>query len=109
MTWENVATAEVVLMVPFTTTFAVLYGVFWPWYRSAQGRAIFAKAVGMALLIDFAVLYMVLPDHVLPPKEYVAPFVYAVILASQIGLVASLLLSWHTRHGVPPTDEERTL
>lgn len=101
LTWEHVAAAEVFLMVPFVTAFPILYGLFWPWHTTPQGRAIFTKSVGMALLVDLAVLYRLFPDH-LPPKAVVASFVYAVILAGQIGLVVALLLSWHHRRNEAP-------
>lgn len=41
------------------TLFPILYGRS-PWRRSKVGRALMTKAVGIALLIDFSVLYVLL-------------------------------------------------
>lgn len=95
--WELVAEWEVVAMAPVVTTFVVLYGLFWPWWTSAQGRALFVAKVGMALLVDFAVAYQFWPAA-LPDVHYVAVFVYGVILVGQAGLVIALIASWRNRH-----------
>lgn len=48
---------EVFLMVLPATLFPILYSVFFHWWENALGRALWTKAIGLALLIDVSVLY----------------------------------------------------
>lgn len=68
----------VVAMVPFATVNPILYRLVFDWRRSPEGRALMTCFVGLALLVDFAVLYAALPKF--PAKPYVAAGVYALIL-----------------------------
>lgn len=95
MSWQTFAIAEVFLMVVPATVFPIIYGLFWPWYRSAQGWAIFSLSTGLALLVDFSTLYQIYPD--MPGRTVVASFVYGLILFALFTLNASLLLSWRDR------------
>lgn len=47
---------------PAQTGFAIIYGFGSPWWRSLLGRALFTKALALALLIDISLLYQWLGD-----------------------------------------------
>lgn len=36
------------------TAFVLIYGLRFPWYRYTTGRAIFTKALGLALILDLS-------------------------------------------------------
>jgi hypothetical protein len=42
---------------PAQTLFILIYGFGSPWWRSPVGRALFTKALGLALLLDLALLF----------------------------------------------------
>ena len=95
MTWQTFAIAEVFLMLLPANAFPIMYGAFWPWHKHPQGRAIFTLSAGLALLVDFAVLYQLFPDA--PARPIVASFVYGVILFGLVSLNVSLIQSWRDR------------
>jgi len=68
----------VVAMVPFATANPILYAYIYNWRRSPEGRAVMTLSIGLALLVDLAVLYALLPWF--PGKPAVAAVVYALIL-----------------------------
>jgi hypothetical protein len=49
----------VYLTAPAQTAFILLYGFGSPWWRTLLGRALFTKALGLALLLDLALLFQV--------------------------------------------------
>lgn len=57
--------------------FPVLYA-FSPWYGSAVGRALMTLAVGLMLLVDFAVFYRFVPG---PTPDWLRVIVYGIITA----------------------------
>jgi hypothetical protein len=56
------ALALVLVAAPAQTLFAIIYGLWSPWWRSLIGRALFTKAIALALLIDISLLYQWLGD-----------------------------------------------
>jgi hypothetical protein len=86
----------VVAMVPFATVNPFLYALIFNWRRSAEGRALMTCFVGLALLVDFAVLYALLPWF--PAKPYVAAVVYALILTGFIRFTLVLVRELRSQH-----------
>lgn len=89
MTWEGVAVALVLCMVPFANLNPVLYAKYFPWRATKEGRAVVLSWVGLALLIDAATFYMLVPSF--PGKPLVAVVIYAVILVGLIRWTVVLL------------------
>jgi hypothetical protein len=54
------ARAAVVAMAVGQTAFVLLYGTA-PWWRDFVGRALFAKSLALAVLVDAAVVALFLP------------------------------------------------
>ena len=79
----------VMAMVPFATVNPFLYWRIFNWRRSPEGRALMTCFVGFALLVDFAVLYAVLPRF--PAKPYVAAAVYLLILSGFVRFTLVIL------------------
>jgi len=76
---DKIAVALVVGMTVPATCFPLLYLTFYRWYAQPIGRALMTKAIGLALLVDISVAYMVLGDDY-PGREYVRLVVYSLIL-----------------------------
>lgn len=53
------------LCVPAANMFPLLYGTTAPWYRSWTGRAIMVSKIGLALLVDAALLF-----HIIGNRSY---------------------------------------
>lgn len=53
MTLETARTAGLVAMAVGQTAFMLLY-LFWPWWTTFLGRALFFKAAAFAILLDVA-------------------------------------------------------
>lgn len=70
---------EVFLMIIPATAFPILYACFFPWYRTGLGQALMTKAVGLALLIDVSVVYLIFGDDYFL-REHVRFCVYTLIL-----------------------------
>jgi hypothetical protein len=62
MSADTAAVLLVLAAAPAQTLFAIVYGVGSPWWRSLVGRALFTKALALALLIDISLLYHWLGD-----------------------------------------------
>lgn len=78
MTWHTLDLWLVVAMVPFATANPILYAYIFNWRRSPEGRAVMNLSIGLALLVDIAVLYALVPWF--PGKPIVAAGVYVLIL-----------------------------
>jgi hypothetical protein len=61
-TWYAVSVVFMYLIAIPANGFPIIYGTFFPWFKSWLGRALFTKAIGIALLVDTAVLYQLLGD-----------------------------------------------
>ena len=89
MSLQTIALLLVVAMVPFATLNPILYGVFFPWRQSREGRAMITLFTGFGLLVDFSIIYEVVPWF--PGKWVVAIVVYAGILAGMAWLSYALV------------------
>ena len=96
MSWQAAAITIVFLMVPFANTFPIVYGVVYPWHRTAEGRAIFTFSASFALLVDFATLYQLFPNA--PLRPVVATGVYACLLCALVAMNTSLALGLWRRY-----------
>src|SRR4051794_11164879 len=54
----SLAIKEVYAMAVPATLMPICYTLFFPWWRAPLGRALFIKAFGLFLLIDFNVLFL---------------------------------------------------
>lgn len=75
---DTIAVLLIVAAAPAQTAFVILYGVGSPWWRSVVGRALFTKALALALLIDISVAYHFLGDNY-ALREVVRLSVFALI------------------------------
>jgi len=62
MSADTAAVLLILAAAPAQTAFALIYGFGSPWWRSLVGRALFTKALALALLIDISLLYNWLGD-----------------------------------------------
>lgn len=62
MNTDLVALVLICAAAPAQTVFVLVYGLGSPWFRSVVGRALFTKALGLALLIDISIAYQFLGD-----------------------------------------------
>lgn len=90
MSADTAAILLVLAAAPAQTLFIVIYGFGSPWWRSLVGRALFTKALGLALLVDLSLLYHWLGDGYYL-RDVVRLSVYALITAGAwLQLVALL-------------------
>lgn len=59
---DGAAVALILVTAPAQTAFVLVYGLTSPWWQSLVGRALFTKALGLALLIDLSLAYQLLGD-----------------------------------------------
>lgn len=59
--------------------FPIFYGFRAPWWRSLLGRALITKATGLALLVDFSLLFSIFGDYTYRDEARVV--VYTIIVA----------------------------
>lgn len=106
---SNIDVAAVVLVAiaaPAQTAFILVYGFGSPWWRTLVGRALFTKALGLAMLVDIALAYQWLGDDYLL-RDVVRVTVFGLIaLGAWLQLVALLRekrrgrrLDQHSRFG----------
>lgn len=62
MSATDITVGLIVATAPAQTAFILLYGFGSPWWKSLLGRALFTKALGLALLVDLALLYQFFGD-----------------------------------------------
>lgn len=79
MSVDDVAVLLILAAAPPQTAFAIIYGLGSPWWRSPVGRALFTKALGLALLIDISLIYHWLGDNY-ALRDVVRLTVYSVIV-----------------------------
>lgn len=99
MTFHTLGIVLVFIMVPFATANPILYGRVFRWRSSPEGRAVMTLCVGMALLIDLSVVYVLAPA--IPARAIVACVVYALILTGLVRftvVVIRALRDQHRRH-----------
>lgn len=80
MNTEQWANAFAFACFPAVNLFVLLYGAYAPWWRSWTGRAVITTILGLAVLIDSAVVYRL--NHKLP-----YPYQAQMLLAA-FGLIA---------------------
>ncbi len=78
MSADTAAVLLVLAAAPPQTAFVFYYGLTAPWWRTVVGRALFTKALGLALLIDISLLYQWLGDDY-SLRDVVRLTVYALI------------------------------
>lgn len=75
---------------PGQTLFVLLYGVRAPWYRSPTGRAIFTKAVSLALILDLSIA----AHYVDQLPSWVGPVVLGITAVGVYLQLGALLHEW---------------
>lgn len=101
MSLETIAVAVVVAGVIPATLFPILYARG-PWRRSFVGRALMTKAIGIALLIDFAVV-----SHFTPwdTPTAVAVLVYGLVVGGVwLQFLALIVVRYRSRRDPHPKD-----
>ena len=79
MTADLAAKVLIYLAAAPAITYALMYGLTAPWWRSSGGRALFTSALGMALLTGISALYQTFGDDY-PGRNIVRLTVYAIIV-----------------------------
>lgn len=82
-TLDVIALGLLLVMVPAATAFPILYA-WQPWSSEAVGRALMLSSVGLALLVDFAVLYRLLDGEIPPGVRVVVYLLIAVGMYYQL-------------------------
>lgn len=90
MSADTAAILLIVAAAPAQTLFAIIYGFGSPWWRSLIGRALFTKALALALLIDISLLYNWLGDDY-ALRDLVRLSVYSLIVAGAWMQLVALL------------------
>lgn len=97
MSADTAAILLVLAIAPAQTAFIVIYGFWSPWWRTLVGRALFTKALGLALLVDIALIYQWLGDDYYL-RDVVRLSVYSLIaLGAWLQLWALLYEKWQAR------------
>ena len=89
MTAQDLTLRLVEIAAPGQTLFVLLYGLRAPWYRSPTGRAIFTKALSLALILDLWVFAYV---HPLP--GWIGPAVMGLTALGVYMQLGALLHEW---------------
>jgi hypothetical protein len=90
MTAQDLTLRLVEIAAPAQTLFVLLYGLRAPWYRSPTGRAIFTKALSLALILDLSVLAY----YVQTLPTWVGPVVMGITAAGVYMQLGALLHEW---------------
>lgn len=84
MNWDLLSALLVYAMVPFATANPIAYAYVYNWRKSPEGRAVMTLLVSLAALVDFTVLFRIVPAF--PGKSIVAVVVMAAILLGMVRL-----------------------
>lgn len=79
MTTQQIGTWLLYFAAPAANLFPVLYALSAPWHRSAVGRAIVTSKVGLALLVDAAVIAHFTRSLTYPYHDQLVLFAFALI------------------------------
>lgn len=95
MSAETAAVALIIIAAPAATLFPFVYG--WVargvWWHNPTGRALMASSVGLALLIDIALIYKAFGDDY-ALRDAVRLSVYALIALGAWLKLGALLYEW---------------
>lgn len=80
------------------TLFVLIYGPFSPWWRNRVGRAIFTKALALALLLDISLINSAI-GHPYRYMEQIAVAVIGLVTLGSLMQLSALLIE-----KVHPTD-----
>lgn len=94
MTLQEFAVALVLGMVPAITAIPFLYHRRQAWWTDAYGIGFMILAVGLTLLVNFAVTFQFVPEF--PAKGWIKIAVYSVLLVAFYWLA---ILMWRTPAG----------
>lgn len=95
----SAATILILLAAPAATLYPLLFCLTAPWrgagawWRSPIGRALMTKAMGLALLIDLALLHRVVEPY--PGQEAVRLVVFSLIVAGVWMALGALIYEKH--------------
>lgn len=99
--WLDVAAVFLIFAAaPPATMFPIVYA-FRPWRSSMIGRALMTKAIGLALLIDISIAYIVMGDDY-AFRDLVRVLVYGVIV---VGIYYQFIAMVRAPHNPRPKDE----
>lgn len=90
MTAQDLTLRLVEIAAPGQTLFVLLYGLRAPWYRSATGRAIFTKALSLALILDL----WVVANYFQPLPTWIGPVVMGLTTIGVYLQLGALLHEW---------------
>lgn len=88
MTADTAAIILIVLGAIAQTTFVIFYSFTSPWWQTLVGRALWTKAMGLALLMDISIAYYFLGDNY-AARDFVRLSVYTfIVVGSWLQLIA---------------------
>lgn len=99
---DMIAVALIFAAAPPATMFPIVYA-FRPWRRSMIGRALMVKAVGLALLIDISIAYIVMGDDY-AYRDLVRVAVYGLIV---VGIWWQFIAMAKAPHASMPQDDAK--
>lgn len=83
-------TGLVIVGILPATLFPILYARWFPFWKSTLGRALMTKAVGMALLVDISVLYLIFGDDYFL-RELVRLVVFTLVVGGMYWQLAAII------------------
>lgn len=89
MSWDLFNVGLVFAMVPFATLNPIAYAYVFNWRKSPEGRAVMNVLLSLAALVDFTVIFRLVPDF--PSKPQITTVVFASILAGMVRLSVVIL------------------
>lgn len=97
-TADHIALIMIWLSAPAQTLFVLIYGTRSPWWRSLLGRALFTKALALALLLDLSLWTRIHPTW---PWQLETTLVVIglVLVGSWMQLSALLVERWRVSRG----------
>ena len=99
MSADVLAVLIILAIAPAITSFAVLYSLTSPWYRSMAGWALWWSSTGLALLVDISLIYHWLGENY-ALRDVVRISVYLwICVGAYLKLGALLREKWRARHG----------
>jgi hypothetical protein len=82
----------------------IFYGTQFPWKQFLEGKAVLISSTGLALLIDLAMLFRVIPIP-LPVMLVIADAVYLVIFVGVMYKAVALIRNWRRSRRETPVDK----
>jgi hypothetical protein len=95
--WDQILLGLAWLTAPPTTAFVLVYGLTTRWYRNGfLGYALMFSSLGLAMLMDAALLYRMLGEYQLRPVVLFVIFTF-ICIGAWLKFIALLVEKWHGR------------